>query len=290
MDPGWGFFSPAEVGVSGQIVSISKELNVEDTNYGKAYLAEAVGTFLLVFSIIGAVTLYAGPLVGAQSPLPNVVIPFVAFAHGFALFIGIQTLGAISGGHFNPAVTIGLLSIRKISGAHAVLYIVAQVVGAVIAAFLLALVLHKQGQLVGYGAPRLDSSVSISAGIVLEALFVFVLVWTIVATAVNPDGPKEWAPLAISTSLALGVLLIGQWTGASLNPARAFGPDLANALFGSDKSDGFGPIEDFVLVYLVAPVAGGVLAATLYNALYIKPAEKGEAPEVPPAPSEQSPL
>lgn len=257
---------------------------MDDTSYGKAYLAEAIGTFLLVFSIIGAVTLYGGALANAQAPLPNIVIPFVALAHFFGLFIGIQTLGAISGGHFNPAVTLGLLSIKKISASNAILYMLAQVVGAVIAAFLLALVLHDQGQIVKFGAPSLDPSITTGAGIVLEALFVFFLVWTIVATAVNPDGPKEWAPAAISTALALGVLLIGQWTGASLNPARAFGPDLANALFG--KSGGFGSVKDFFLVYLIAPLAAGVLAATLYNSLYIK----GAKPEAPPAPSEASPL
>ena len=95
---------------------------MEDKNITKALVAEAVGTFVLVLSIITAVTVYAG--VGGGKLLPNVVIPFVAFAHGFALFIMIQSLGAISGGHFNPAVTLGLLSIRKIKAATAGLYIV----------------------------------------------------------------------------------------------------------------------------------------------------------------------
>jgi MIP family channel proteins len=259
---------------------------MDEKNIGKAYLAEALGTFLLVFSIIGAVTLYGGALAGATSPLPNIVIPFIALAHFLGLFIGIQTLGAISGGHFNPAVTLGLLSIKKIKAPHAALYIVAQVVGALLAAFFLALVLNKQGQIVSFGAPRVADGISIGSAIALEALFVFILVWTIVATAVNPDGPKEWAPAAIALSLALGVLIIGQWTGASLNPARAFGPDVANALFGASGSDGFGPIKDFLLVYLIAPIAAGVLAATLYSFLYIK----GEVLEEAPAPSEQSPL
>jgi MIP family channel proteins len=262
---------------------------MEETNPGKAYLAEAVGTFLLVFSIIAAITLYGGALANAQAPLPNIVIPFVALAHGFALFIAIQTLGAISGGHFNPAVTVGLLSIKKISGSNAVLYIIAQVIGALLAAFLVALVLHDRGEIVKFGSPSLDTGISTGAGIVLEALFVFFLVWTIVATAVNPRGTKEWAPAAISTALALGVLLIGQWTGASLNPARAFAPDVTNALFGKG---GFGNVKDFFLVYLIAPLAAGVLAATLYSFLYLgtdkegKPAEHSE----PPAPSEASPL
>lgn len=262
---------------------------MENQHPGKAYLAEALGTFLLVFSIVAALTLYAGALANAQSPIPGIVIPFVALAHGIALFVGIQTLGAISGGHFNPAVTIGLLSIKKISSSNAVMYIVAQFVGALIATFLLALVLHDQAQLVNFGQATLHAGISTGAGIVLEALFVFVLVWTVTATAVNPTGTKEWAPLAISTSLALGVLLIGQWTGAALNPARAFAPDLTNALFGKDGSGGFGSGTDFLLVYLIAPLAAGVLAATLYNALYIESAEGGRKRTEPPAPSEQSP-
>jgi glycerol uptake facilitator protein len=234
---------------------------VEETRNGRLALAEAAGTFLLVFSIIAALTLYAGPLVGARSPLPNIVIPFVALAHGFALFVGIQTLGAVSGGHFNPAVTIGVFAVRRIPPARALLYMAAQFAGATAAAFLLALVLNKQGQLVGFGAPRLDSSVSLLSGMALEGLMVGVLVWTVVATAVEVDEPRPWAPLAIATSLALGVLLIGQWTGASLNPARAFGPDLANALFGSAESDGFGSLKDFLLV-------AGVLAAAIHQAFH----------------------
>jgi MIP family channel proteins len=262
---------------------------MHDPHPGKAYLAEAIGTFLLVFSIVTAVTLYVGAVSGAAGPLPGISIPFVAIAHGFALFIGIQTLGAVSGGHFNPAVTLGLLSIRKISPQNALMYIVAQVVGALIATFLLALVLHDQAQVVKFGAPRLADGISTGAGIALEALMVFFLVWTIVATAVNPDGPKEWAPAAISTALALGVLLIGQWTDAALNPARAFAPDLTNALFGKAGSGGFGSLTDFLFVYLIAPLAAGVLAATTYDTLYLKSAERGEH-EAPPAPSEQSPF
>lgn len=263
---------------------------MHESNYVRAYIAEFVGTFILVFSIIAAVTLYVGPAKDAGVALPNFAIPFIALAHGFALFIGIQTLGAISGGHFNPAVTIGLLSIRKIAAPQALVYVIAQVVGATAAAFVLALVLNDQGQAVAFGAPRLAHGVSLAGGLILEAMMVFLLVWTIVATAVSPRGPKEWAPAAIATALALGVLLIGTWTGASLNPARAFGPDLTNALFGTSSSDGFGSLTDFLIVYLIAPICGGVLAATAYNGLYVKAAERGELPEQPPAPSEQSPF
>jgi glycerol uptake facilitator protein len=255
---------------------------VEEQRISKALIAELIGTFALVFSIIIMVGVYAG--VGGGKLLPNVVIPFVAIGHAFVLFILIQSLGAISGGHFNPAVSLGLLSIRKISAGNAGAYILVQCVGAILAGCLAAAVIPDQADIVKYASPSISPTITTGAGIVLEAIFTFVLVWTIVATAVNPTGPKEWAPAAIASALALGVLLIGSLTGASLNPARALGPDVANALFGRG---GFGSVSDFFLAYLIAPIAGGVLAATLYNALYIDGVEP--AP-LPPAPSEQSPL
>lgn len=256
---------------------------MENQSKAKALIAEMVGTYALVLSIIMAVSIYIGVATEAGGQLlPNVVVPFIAFVHGFVLFVMIQSLGSISGGHFNPAVTIGLLSIKKISGADAVKYVVVQVIGAVLAGFTLALVLNNLGTTVKFGSPSIDPSISLASGIALEALFTFVLVWTIVATAVSPDGPKEWAPAAIATSLALGVMLIGSLTGASLNPARAFGPDFTNMIFGDG---GFGSVRDFVLAYVVGPVAGGVLAATLYNGLFIK-----EPAPPAPAPSEASPL
>jgi glycerol uptake facilitator protein len=257
---------------------------VEDKSISKALLAELIGTFVLVFSIIVVISIYAGPI--ASKTLPNIIVPFIAFGHLVVLFILIQSLGAISGGHFNPAVTLGVLSIKKIRAGAAFAYILVQLAGAVLAGCLAAAVIHKQADFVKFAAPSIDHlQISTGAGIVLEAVFTFLLVWTIVATAVNPDGPKEWAPAAIASALALGVLLIGSLTGASLNPARAFGPDVANALLGTQG--GFGSISNFITAYLIAPIAGGVLAATIYNALYIKNAE---ARPPSPAPSEQSPL
>lgn len=256
---------------------------MENQSKSKALIAEFIGTYALVLSIIMAVSIYVGVLTqGGGEPFPNLVVPFIALVHGFVLFVMIQALGSISGGHFNPAVTIGLLSIKKISGADAAKYVIVQVIGGVLAGFTLALILKGLGTVVKFGSPSIDPSISLASGIALEAIFTFVLVWTIVATAVNPDGPKEWAPIAIATSLALGVMLIGSLTGGSLNPARAFGPDFTNMIFGEG---GFGSVRNFVLAYLVAPISAGVLAATLYNGLYIK----APAPP-PPAPSEASPL
>jgi aquaporin Z len=248
---------------------------VNPSDHAKAYLAELIGTFLLVLSIVMAVTLYVGAVSGSQVALPGISIPFVALAHGFALFIGIQSLGAVSGGHFNPAVTVGMLSIRKIAPAQAVMYLVAQFVGALLATLLLALLLHDQAQIVNFGQAKLGKDISTGSGILLEATFAFFFVWTIVAVTQRPDGAKDWAPLAIAAALALGVLMIGQWTGAALNPARAFAPDLTNALFGKEGSGGFGSVTDFLLVYLIAPLAAGTLAATLYHSIYLKKEDSG---------------
>lgn len=263
------------------ITQAFKESSVEDKNISKALIAELIGTFTLVFSIIVMVSVYA---IGAKQLVPGVVFPFIALGHFLVLFLLIQSLGSISGGHFNPAVTLGLLSIRKISGSNAVAYILVQLVGAVLAGFLAAAIIPHQADAVKYAAPAISPLISTGAGIAFEAIFTFFLVWAIVATAVNPNGPKEWAPAAIAGTLALGVLLIASYTGAGLNPARAFGPDVANAIFGKG---GFGSVSDFLLAYTVAPIAGGILAATIYNGLYIESSEP--APPAP-APSEQSPL
>lgn len=249
---------------------------MKERNLTGALFAEFFGTFALVFTVILVVTMYALQADVAR----GITYPFIALAHGFVLFMLIQTVGAVSGGHFNPAVSIALLSIRKIAAADAGAYIIAQVAGAIVAALLAKALISGEAETVNYAATAIDEgTIGIGAAIVLEALFTFFLVWAIVGTAVNPNGPAEWAPLAIAGTLTLGVLLIAPLTGASLNPARSIGP----ALISGD----WGPTGDFLLAYVVGPVAGGLLAANLYSGILIKP-ESAKAP--PPAPSEQSPL
>lgn len=247
---------------------------MNDRITSRALIAEFVGTLVLVFAIVAAVAMYA-----LQPDAPRgLAYPFIALAHGLALFIMIQTLGAISGAHFNPAVTLGLLSVRRVAPATAGAYIVMQFLGSLAAAGLTALIINAQAKAVSFAAPAIDDSISLGSGMVLEGLAAFFLVWVVVGVAVSEHGSKDWAPFAIAGALTLGVLLIAPLTGGSINPARAFGPALVDSLSGGDWTD----IGKWVLAYFVAPVAGGVLAATLYTGLYMRPAIAAAAPEPPP--------
>ncbi|MBI5310727.1 MAG: aquaporin [Actinobacteria bacterium] len=247
---------------------------MNDRINSRALIAEFIGTFALVFAIIIAVAMYA-----LQPDAPRgLAYPFIALAHGLVLFILIQTLGAVSGAHFNPAVTLGLLSIRRIAPGTAGAYIVMQALGSLAAAGLTALILTAQAEAVGFAAPAIDASISLGSGMVFEALATFALVWVVVATAVNEKAQAAWAPLAIAGSLMLGVLLIAPLTGAGINPARAFGPALVDSLSGGD----WGSLGEWLLAYVVAPVVGGVLAATLCAGLYLRPARPAEAASPPP--------
>lgn len=248
---------------------------MKDQSLAKALFAELLGTFALVFTIILVVSMYA-----AQGDvLRGLTYPFIALAHFLILFIMIQTLGPISGGHFNPAVTLGVLSIRRISVVNAAGYIVVQFAGAILAALLIKGIIPHQAETVKYASTAISVDISTAAAIVLEAMATFFLVWTVVGTAVNPDGRKEWAPLAIAGALGLGVLLIAPLTGAGINPARAVAP-----LLFSGSPDG---TMKFVAVYIIAPIGGGVLAALIYSGLYMS----NSGPEKPAlAPTEESPF
>jgi MIP family channel proteins len=203
----------------------------------------------------------------------GLIYPFVALAHGFVLFILIQTVGRVSGAHFNPAVTLGLLSIRRISLAHAAGYWIVQCLGSIAAALLAKALIPDLAHTVNYAANAVNNDISTGAALVLEAIFTFFLVWTIIGTAVDPDGPADWAPLAISSALALGVLLIAPITGASLNPARSLGPALISGHWGS--------FADYVLPYVVGPLVGGLLAAMLYSGIFFTGRNAGPAPSPP---------
>lgn len=242
---------------------------MENRSISKALFAEFFGTFALVFSIIVVVSMYA-----LQADIARgLVYPFVALAHGFVLFLLIQTVGRVSGAHFNPAVTLGLLSIRRISFAHAAGYWVVQCLGSIAAALLAKALIPDLAHTVNYAANAVNNDISTGAALVLEAIFTFFLVWTIIGTAVDPDGPADWAPLAISSALALGVLLIAPMTGASLNPARSLGPALISGHWGS--------VADFALPYVVGPLVGGLLAAMLYSGIFFTGRSAGPAPSAP---------
>lgn len=239
-----------------------------------ALVAEFIGTFALVWTIILAVSMYG--LQGDIAPRA-LQFPFVALAHTLVLFVMIQTLGRVSGGHFNPAVTVGLAAIREIAPLEAVKYIVVQILAAIAAAGLCYLSIKELAGPFNYAAPAVSSDIQMGTGFLLEGIVTFFLVWAVVGVAVEKKADTAWAPLTIATTLGLGVLLVAGLTGGSLNPARAIGP----ALISGD----FGPIGEFLLVYILAPLLAGVLAALTYKGVFmddeILPAAAPE--EQPPA-------
>jgi MIP family channel proteins len=233
-----------------------------------AYLAEFVGTLMLVFFVCAVVSLY-GPEPSAQNPNPFIDFSVIGLVHVLLLFVLVQTLAIISGAHFNPAVTAALAGLRQIKLADSGIYILAQLAGATAGALLVKAILLNEGEAENYGTPAVSDLIEgkIFPGMVVEALGTFFLVWAIIGVAVNPRATKEWAALAIGGALGMGVMVLAPLTGAGFNPARSFGPALVSGEWG-----GF---DDFVLVYVVGPVVGGLVAAFLYFQIFIAPGKKG---------------
>jgi glycerol uptake facilitator protein len=225
------------------------------------FFAEALVTFLLTFIGGGAAAELGQQLHATNRPFNLADFLLVALAHGFALFIAVIIVGKISGAHVNPAVTIGLASIGRIEFADVPAYIVGQVVGAVIAALGILVVYGKDAATIGHlGAPSLAVNTSVVQGMFIEAIGACILVLAIVGSAVDSRAPASWAGLTIGLALAAIIMVIGPATGATVNPARAFGPTLIDAFFGVKVDWGA-----YLITYLVGPIIGGVAAAYLYS-------------------------
>src|SRR6266705_2728040 len=208
-------------------------------------VAEFVGAFTLIFIGGGA------GIVSGQD------IVAVALANGLAIGIMVTNLGHISGGHFNPAITLGFVATRRITLPLAGAYWISQFAGAIVAAAILrglfshAAFLGAVPHAAGFGAGK---------GLVVEIILTFFLVWAVFATAVDPRGAfKSIAGLAIGLTITIDVFMGGPLTGAAMNPARAFGPQLAANFW----ADGW--------IYYVGPAIGGVIAALAYEMLYLRP-------------------
>jgi aquaporin TIP len=209
--------------------------------------AEALGTFGLVF--VGAAVV----VVNGGFPNSGIGLLGIALAHAVVLSVMISATMTISGGHLNPAVTIGLLVGRRIDAASAAAYIITQLAAAVVAALLVKLLLPLSAvRNAVLGVPVIASSVTLGQAIGLELVLTFFLVSAVYGTAVSPDAPRV-AGFGIGLVLLFDILVGGPLTGAAMNPARAFGPALvAGSWVGH-------------LVYWIGPVAGGILAALLWE-------------------------
>ena len=209
-------------------------------------LAEFVGAFTLIFIGGGAGIVSSSDIVA------------IALANGLAIGIMVTNLGHISGGHFNPAITLGFVVTRRIKPALAGVYWFSQLLGAVCAAFLLRYFFTKLA--VKATAPAPSPNITDWKALLLEAIMTFFLVWAVWATAVDPRGTfKSIAGFAIGLTITMDVLMGGAVTGAAMNPARAFGPELAENFWG----EGW--------IYYLGPALGAIVAALAYEWLYLRP-------------------
>lgn len=216
-----------------------------------AYLAELLGTLLLVFFITSVVTLYVSTGSQAQFGTDFAVVGLV---HAFLLFGLIVMFGVVSGGHFNPAVTLAALAIRRIKPLDGAIYMLAQLIGGVLGAFLTKGLLLDEGRAANWGATSVSGMLAgNTAGAIVEMIGTFVLVLVILTAVYSEKSFKEWAPLAIGMTLGFAVMVAGPLTGAGLNPARWFGPALVSGEWGG------------VWPYLVGPIVGSGLAAAVYR-------------------------
>jgi MIP family channel proteins len=224
------------------------------------FIAEFIGTFALVF--VGSGAIMVARMSGSQAGLIE-----VAFAHGLILAVMVSALMRVSG-HFNPAVTIAFIATRRIEPMMAGVYVLAQLIGAVVAGYALkasypdAVFVATRG---GGQAVALD--VTGTQAFILEMIATFFLVFVIYGTVVDQRGPKIGG-LAIGFVIAADILAIGPLTGASMNPARSFGPAVASGVFEAQ------------LLYWAAPIVGGLIAGLLYEYLFMRrgpePVDHGE--------------
>jgi MIP family channel proteins len=216
--------------------------------------AEFIGTFAFVF--IGA---GAAAVVGDGVGLPGIAA--IAFAHGLTIMVFVFAYGAVSGGHMNPAVTVGVLVAGAMRAGDAACYIVSQLVGGLIGVLLLRAVLGGVGT--GLGVPSLAQNLALgattvtitpAAGFVIETVLGFFLVTVVLSTAVAGRA-GNLAPLAIGMTLTINIIMGGALTGAAFNPARALGPMIVTDNLSA------------AWLYVAAPIVGAVLAAMVHTGL-----------------------
>jgi MIP family channel proteins len=233
-------------------------------------MAEFLGTLLLVLFVTLVVSLYVTSG-SASNPNPFIDFGVIGLLHVFILFVLIQGLAVLSGAHFNPAVTAALTFLRQIRPADAGIYVVCQLAGGVLGVLITKLLLNEfpNADNVNYGAVGLSDRIDASnlLGMLGEGIGTFILMFAIIGVAVNPAGLKDWAGFAIGSALGLAVMTIGPLTGAGLNPARAFGPALVSGEWGG--------ADTFLLVYVLAPLIGALLAAGAYAVMWREPGKKG---------------
>lgn len=221
---------------------------------GRKLAAEFLGAFALIFIGAGSIVVTGGTDLVA-----------IAFAHGLIIALMVSSLGHVSGGLFNPALTIGLWATRRIGTVTGIFYIIAQLLGGVAAALALVLLFPEvMRDATSLGVPSLNGGVSFIQAVGIEAIATFFLMTAVFGTALDPRGPKLGG-LVIGLVITVDIFATGRLTGAAMNPARALGP----ALVGNNWDDH--------LVWWIGPIIGAVLAALAYHYIFAEEQEAGDA-------------
>lgn len=240
---------------------------MEPVSLFKRSIAELVGTYVLVFLGTGSVVVAAlinkgwTPYAGNQFGVGFDIAAWwaIGIAFGIAVAVMIYTFGHISGTHINPAVSIALWATKRMPSTDMVSYIIAQLIGATLASITIVIILGSRATATGLAATGMFSGVSYGQAILCEIVATFFLVLTIMGAAVDKRAPAGFAGLAIGLVVAADIVTVGNITGASMNPARTFGPYLADSMFGGPNMWAQFPI------YVIGPIVGALIAAFLYD-------------------------
>ncbi|MBT4125846.1 MAG: aquaporin [Chloroflexi bacterium] len=223
----------------------------------RGLMAEFIATFTFVFMGIGAVGAAIGAGLSLADPFDTAGLIVISLGHGVGIFVGIIVFGRVTGAHLNPAVTIAAIVSGNIGILRGFTYIVGQLAGATLAAFLIDKFAWPIPNLGVHGP-----SIAVGDALVIEVIVSFFLVFTIFATAIDKRGNAMLAPLAIALVVFVDHLIAVPLTGASMNPARSFGP----ALVGGYWADHW--------IYWVGPIVGGITAAIAYVMIFGEKADK----------------
>jgi len=228
----------------------------------QAYVAEFIGTYALVFFGSLSVTIFASNVLGLASPAAALI--GIALTTGLILMAMVYAIGWISGCHINPAITITAVALRKLEFDDGVGYLVAQILGAVLAGWTHMLIQPGNGALTGYGSiapgPAIGGSDLIA--LVVELIITFFLMFSVYAVLYTGKVPAGASGVLIGMTMTADILIAGALTGGAANPARALGPAVASGIYSS------------LWVYWVGPIIGALLAGFVYEHLLLQNKKK----------------
>jgi len=240
---------------------------MDDNSYPQKLLAELLGTATLVFIGVGSVP--ATKLIGGDAPFTMAQLGVISFAFAMAVVAMIYAIGHISGCQINPAITIALAATGKMSWRDVPGYIAAQLAGATLGALAIVGVLGQKAVTVGLGIASYSDSTPVGQAFFAELIGTFLLAF-VVFGAIDRRAPGGFAGLAIGLAVFAIIIPVAPATGASINPARTFGPMLIGQLFGGTVHWGQIP------VYLIAEILGAVGAGFVYSGLAVRRAPRAD--------------